>query len=880
MHILYFHVPTVLCAWKLSLMLTIAPGAAPRSQSPMATRRSSSYPMTPMADAWAALRDAVALRAQEGHTLSLRAPDSCGSILTDPVVCPAAVPSAPCSRLDGYALRGGQPPGEFTVVSHQRLGHATASGHRLAAGQAAYITTGAPLPDGADAVIGVEQSSAVLTSPCNSGDEHRVALAGSVPPGANVRPAGSDAAEGEVVLPAGHVLTASDAGLLLSLGLTSVRVFRRPRIGVLSTGDELLAAAGQGGLDPLANRIVDSNRPMLLRLVEEAGGVPVDCGVVGDSADAIQATLLAALYGSEWGGQQPGGGGGSNSSSGVDILITSGGVSMGDRDHVKPVLERLVELSGTAGGPRDHSRVLFGRLNMKPGKPAMCVLLTRPSHQPRLVVACPGNPVSAWVCFHILASPCIRYAMGAPWDAEPLPSQSPSLLSSLPHQHLQPQHLSVLKGDLNHASGSVTQPLPLPSASTRTRTPLHWIRLTLLDSLQLDAERPEFHRISVWQGAAGGLVGRSTGAQASSRLASTVAANAIAWLPRGDPAAGAMTLVAPAVVDAILVGPLGQAWAFPSQLADEAYIRVAPASAGGGCGCSVSHHGHPLAQPAVTSEAETSGKVAAAPSVSSSFAADLHVTGTAPLLAAAATPAAQRAGGIAAVSTASPQSLPNPNPSATAAVATAAGAVATPTLFACVLTVSDRCAAGQAVDASGPAVAAFIAAHLPGVVVAECVVVGDVEADIRGVVEGWVGRRVRKQQHQQQRISLIITTGGTGLGPRDVTPEALRPLITRPAHGLVAAMLAAGMRHTPLAALSRYEAGVIVTAAGAVGGTAAGGGGYTDETASAETTRSSSSNHCCLLIELPGSVKAVKECLGSIRDVLPHALALVTGPGC
>ena len=474
--------------------------------------------MTDMAHAWTALHAAVAACGRREAVVPLT--ELCiGMVLAQPVICAVAVPPTPCSRLDGYALLGGQQPGEFHVATFQRLGHTIADERELRKGEVAWVTTGAPLPRGTNAVVGVEFTGGT-TPAATPGAETRVRIDVELKAGDNVRAAGSDAAVGEELLRSGVRLGLQDVVFLQSIGVEMVCLFCRPRVGVLSTGDELTSICrGDSQCDGAAgrsDRIFDSNRPMLLHLVREAGGDPVDLGIVQDSAEHIRTAIVAAISSSAThthdslsnnnniGSSSTGvvrtlhslSDSDTGSSAGVDILITSGGVSMGDRDHVKPVLLQLVNeanadalsatvtaaptdgsdvshCSSTAAAAAADSRVLFGRLNMKPGKPAMGVLLrvppsphtrnssaattSAPSSSPlsapsapsaalstaeisaapappsaagsagprtprnALIIACPGNPVSAWVCFHILAYPAIRYALGTPWCAQQRP---------------------------------------------------------------------------------------------------------------------------------------------------------------------------------------------------------------------------------------------------------------------------------------------------------------------------------------------------------------------------------------------------------------------------------------------------------------------------
>jgi len=223
------------------------------------------------------------------------------------------------------------------------------------------IMTGAPLPPGADAVIPVEQSRA---------EGEMVALLAAVPPGASVRYAGEDVHRGERVLPAGTVIGAGEIGLLASLGYAQVPTHRRPRVAILSTGDELVAV----GERPGPGQIRNSNAAMLAAQVQRAGGIPVDLGVARDSRESVHAALDAGR--------------------GCDLYISSGGVSVGVYDVVKAVLE-------------ERGGVQFWRVNMRPGKP---VAFGRIDGTPFLGL--PGNPVSSFVTFELFARPLLRRMAG------------------------------------------------------------------------------------------------------------------------------------------------------------------------------------------------------------------------------------------------------------------------------------------------------------------------------------------------------------------------------------------------------------------------------------------------------------------------------------
>jgi molybdenum cofactor synthesis domain-containing protein len=227
--------------------------------------------------------------------------------------------------------------------------------------------TGAPVPDGADAIVMVERTRA-------DGDDVLVFAAAAV--GEHVREAGGDMARGQVVFERGTALTPAHIGVLASLDVPSPHVFRRPRVGVMSTGDELVTG---GALAP--GQIRDSNRPMLLALAAEAGAEPIDLGAAPDDEDVITQRIAHAV-------------------STCDALLTSGGVSVGDYDYVKAAIERLAkELPGSAFN--------WWQVEIKPAKPFAFGTL---GHVP--VFGLPGNPVSSHVSFELFARPALRTMMG------------------------------------------------------------------------------------------------------------------------------------------------------------------------------------------------------------------------------------------------------------------------------------------------------------------------------------------------------------------------------------------------------------------------------------------------------------------------------------
>lgn len=279
------------------------------------------------------------------------------------------VPPFANSAMDGYAVRaadteGASPDAPVPLRVVGELPAGSAPSMPVGPGQAVRIMTGAPVPEGADAIAIVERTEA---------EDDTVLVFGEARAGDHVRAAGGDVRAGDVVVPAGTVLGPAYLGVLASLGIRSFPAFPRARVGVLSTGDELVGSATPGPLPP--GRIRDANRPMLLASAERAGCVPVDLGTVGDDEDAIAERIDTAAET-------------------CDALLTSGGVSVGVYDHVRAVLERLGDMS-------------WWQVAIKPAKPlAFGTIRDRP------VFGLPGNPVSSLVSFELFARPALLLMMG------------------------------------------------------------------------------------------------------------------------------------------------------------------------------------------------------------------------------------------------------------------------------------------------------------------------------------------------------------------------------------------------------------------------------------------------------------------------------------
>lgn len=293
-----------------------------------------------------------------------------------------ALPGFDNSMMDGYALRAEASPGELELIGTQPAGRDL--GLRIEQpDQAVRVFTGAPIPAGADAVIMQEDTRL---------DGHRLVCLETVQPGENIRPRGSDLCAGQLCLQAGDLLTPARIALLASQGRAHVEVFHAPRIAVLTTGDELVPP-GPAALHP--GQLFNSNAPMLAALLRAQGLTAAASIHVEDALPATTSALakLAAEH---------------------DVILVSGGASVGERDFVRPALTAL-------GLPPQ-----LWRIRVKPGKPFL--FAHRQDPRPLFVFGLPGNPVSAFITFHLFVRPALLKLGGAP-QRELSPLRQPAILT-------------------------------------------------------------------------------------------------------------------------------------------------------------------------------------------------------------------------------------------------------------------------------------------------------------------------------------------------------------------------------------------------------------------------------------------------------------------
>ena len=310
--------------------------------------------------------------------------ETTGRILSTDIAAPHPVPAHTNAAVDGFSFASAgydaSAGSEFPVTGRVAAGHRLTEA--LASGTAARIFTGAVIPEGHDTVVMQEDVRFGTV-----GGQEMVGIPAGLKPGANVRKAGEDVKTGEVVLRAGTVLRPQDLAALASLGFGQISCFTRVRVGIVSTGDEIIHVGA-----PLApGQVYDANSPMLAALIGTTGAVAVDLGVLPDKLEEVKARLAQAA-------------------TQFDVIITSGGVSRGEEDHITAALDAL--------GKRH-----LWQLAIKPGRPMSFGQISD-----CVVLGLPGNPVAVFVCFLLYVWPLLRRMGGAGWP-EPTRYQIPALFA-------------------------------------------------------------------------------------------------------------------------------------------------------------------------------------------------------------------------------------------------------------------------------------------------------------------------------------------------------------------------------------------------------------------------------------------------------------------
>ncbi|WVZ87537.1 hypothetical protein U9M48_034160 [Paspalum notatum var. saurae] len=416
--------------------------------------------------------------------------DALGLVLAEPVRAPDPLPPFRASIKDGYAVVASDGPGEYPVITESRAGD-DALGVVVAPGTVAYVTTGGPIPDGADAVVQVEDTE---QGPGGADGSKRVRILVRTTEGQDIRNVGCDIQKDSIVLQSGEHIGPAEIGLLATVGVTTVKVYPRPTIAVFSTGDELVQP-DTGTLS--RGQIRDSNRAMLLAAAVQQKCKVIDLGIAEDTEESLNEHMDAALR------------------SDADIILTSGGVSMGDRDLVKPCLAKM-------------GKIHFDKIRMKPGKPlTFAEITTQDTSKPSktvLAFGLPGNPVS-----------CMQFVF------------------SLAGQIL------ICKGSYLHDSllWVLFSPYSIQRISYKS---VHRVHVRLSHPLRADPHRTEFHRAVIrWVLDDGsgkpGYVAESTGHQASSRLLSMKSANALLEVPSTSQILAAGTFIQAILISDIISSP-------------------------------------------------------------------------------------------------------------------------------------------------------------------------------------------------------------------------------------------------------------------------------------------------------------------------------------
>ncbi|XP_055720702.1 gephyrin-like isoform X3 [Salvelinus fontinalis] len=427
--------------------------------------RMSPFPLTSMDKAFITVLEMTPVLGTE--IINYR--DGMGRVLAQDVYAKDNLPPFPASVKDGYAVRAADGPGDRFIIGESQAGQQPT--HTVMPGQVMRVTTGAPIPCGADAVVQVEDTE-LLRESDDGTEELEVRILVQARPGLDIRPIGHDIKRGECVLSKGTHMGPSEIGLLATVGVTEVEVQKFPVVAVMSTGNELLNP--EDDLHP--GKIRDSNRSTLLATIQEHGYPTINLGIVGDNPDDLLNALNEGI-------------------SRADVIITSGGVSMGEKDYLKQVLD--IDL---------HAQIHFGRVFMKPGLPTTFATVDIDGAR-KLIFALPGNftfrDTGAIFIDHVPDSEASRVLV-PPRGSNPVSAVVTCNLFVIPA-------LRKMQGILD----------PRPTI----------IKARLSCDVKLDP-RPEYHRcILTWHHQEPLPWAQSTGNQMSSRLMSMRSANGLLMLP-------------------------------------------------------------------------------------------------------------------------------------------------------------------------------------------------------------------------------------------------------------------------------------------------------------------------------------------------------------
>lgn len=325
---------------------------------------------------------------------SLTVDNALGRVTATHVVAPHPLPEFPRTTVDGYAVRAQDTfgatdslPAYLQLIGEVPMGDEPA--FEVGAGQCALIHTGGMLPKGADAVVMLEYTQSVGAS----SSRPEIEIFKSVADGENVIRIGEDVAKDQIVIPIGTTLRPAEIGGLMALGITALRVARRPSVGLISTGDEVIEPSQH----PRPGQVRDINSYTLGALIEKSGGVPVRYGIIGDEFEALKSTAAKAL-------------------TECDVVIITAGSSASTRDMTAEVIRQL----GEPG-------VLVHGINTRPGKPTILGACNG-----KAVIGLPGNPVSALVNGYLFVVPVIEQLLGA--LSKPKATVQAKLTVNLPSQ--------------------------------------------------------------------------------------------------------------------------------------------------------------------------------------------------------------------------------------------------------------------------------------------------------------------------------------------------------------------------------------------------------------------------------------------------------------